>query len=270
MKKICVLIFFVTISCFLDAKQKVTSCLSLCAEFWDLDKPTPPAAEYALFRHYVAKASGPVLEPMCGSGRYLIALLEEGFTVDGFDASPFMIQALRTKCTQKNLSPQVKEQFFDAVSTKKKYDLIFIPDTSLCFFTDLQDVRKSLQKVYSLLRPGGIFVFDVQTTYSRWGQIGLWMGAAHKNAKGNTLIESALPLPIVNSVSPLLLRYELMVDNAVVKTEVEYYSARLYRPHEMDDLLGEVGFKKIKKMKAYDYKQSPSGEDAVVVYECIK
>jgi SAM-dependent methyltransferase len=249
---------------------QVTSCFSIGAEFWDLDKPLPYIPEYSLFRSYVQEAKGNILEPMCGAGRYLVPLYEEGFKIDGLDASPFMIDILRKKCIKKNIAPHIVEQFLELMPETKKYSLIFIPDTSICFFNDLDQVKKNLKKIYSLLERGGKFVFDIQTQYARWGEIGVWTGRAHRNKRGDMIIESSLPLEIKDSISTLLLRYEIMRDNKIIKTEMETYSARLYGPMQMDKLLKEVGFKRIKKIKAYDRKSAPGEKDPTIVYECRK
>src|SRR5271156_4569881 len=105
--------------------NKPTLYLNLCTEFFDLDKPIAAPEEYEFFRTYVAHSSGPILEPMCGSGRYLIPLLEAGYNVEGFDASPFMLQALHAKCAEKKITPQVWEQFLEGVPATKQYNLIF-------------------------------------------------------------------------------------------------------------------------------------------------
>src|SRR5438105_2330996 len=181
-----------------------------------------------------------------------------------------MLNLLRTKCAEKKLTAIVWEQFLELVSVQKKYDLIFIPDTSLCFFAELDHIKKIFQKLYSLLSPEGILVFDAQTLRARWGNIGIWSGKACKKSNGNIIIESTLPLPIEDSVSPLLSRYELMIGTEIVKTEMELYPARLYEPKQMKSLLKEAGFTKIKKIKAYDRKSKPSKLDEVIVYECKK
>ena len=61
--------------------------LSLCTEVYDLSKPNPEEDDYAFYRDYALKANGLILEPMCGTGRFLLPLLEEGFNVHGFDAA---------------------------------------------------------------------------------------------------------------------------------------------------------------------------------------
>lgn len=254
----------------MDITKKPTLYLGLCTEFWDLDKPTPPMQEYNFFRHYIAQSKGPILEPMCGTGRYYIAYLEEGFTLEGFDCSSFMLDALRKKCSKKNLSVCVWEQYIELVPETKQYDLIFIPDTSFCIFLEREHIKRCLEKFYALLLPGGTFVLDLQTEYSRPRNIGIWNGTAYLKDDGNTLIESVLYLPIKNSIISFILRYELMSKTELLKTEMEHYRIKLYQPGEMDELLQEVGFSQIKKIKAHHHGRLPSLHDDIVVYECIK
>lgn len=263
-----IMLFFVSY-CYSNLDSR-TTYLGLCTEFWDLDKPTPPAREYAFFRQYIAQASGPILEPMCGTGRYMIPFLEEGFKIDGFDASPFMFKALKENCAQKKLSPQIWEQYLEFMPETKQYGLIFIPDTSFCHFLSPLDIKNALRKIYSLLAPGGIFVFDLQTTSMKLENIGVWTGKMYKKANSSLLVENNLILPIENSVVPLLIRYELIHNNEILKTEMEYYRIKLYQSGEMDKFLKDIGFSHIKKIKAYYHGQSPSAHDEIIVYECIK
>jgi SAM-dependent methyltransferase len=250
--------------------NKLSLYLDLCTEFFDLDKPTASAQEYAFFRHYIKQSCEPILEPMCGSGRYLIPYLEEGFNVEGFDASPFMLNALHAKCKQKNLTPHVWEQFLEGVPATKQYNLIFIPDSSFCLFLDPAHIKMCLQKIYSLLKDGGTFVFDLETVYAVPARTNIWQGKAYKKRDGTIVMCSTLPLPIENSIATVVCRYELIDKTEVIKTEMEYFQIKLYYPTEMDALLREVGFSQIKKVAAYDHESMPSAQDYTIVYECIK
>lgn len=250
--------------------MKPTLYLSLCTEFFDLDKPTAPAEEYDFFRHYISKATGPILEPMCGTGRYLIPYLEEGFNVEGFDASPFMLQALHAKCAEKKLFPHVWEQFLEEVPNTKKYNLIFIPDSSFCLFLEPAQIATALQKMYDLLQPGGTFVFDVETVHAIPAKTGLWHGKAYKKPDGTTIISSTLPLGVENNIASVICRYELMEKTEIIKTEMEYFQIRLYYPDELEQILKNIGFKHVKQIEAYDQRNKPSAQDYTVVFECIK
>jgi hypothetical protein len=244
--------------------------LDICTEFFDLDKPIASLEEYAFFYHYLSQVQGPILEPMCGTGRYLIPYLEEGFNVEGFDASPFMLKVLYNKCAEKNLTPQVWEQFLEDVPTTKQYNLIFIPDSSFCLFLDFDHIKTCLHKIYSLLETGGTFVFDVETVYAVPDKVGVWQGKAYKKPDGTVVMCSTLPLPVENDIATVICRYELINKTEVVKTEMEYFQIRLHHPAEMDALLKEVGFSNIKKVAAYDHTATPSLYDYTIVYECIK
>jgi SAM-dependent methyltransferase len=250
--------------------NKPTLYLNLCTEFFDADKPQASLEEYAFFYHYLSQAQGPILEPMCGTGRYLIPYLEEGFNIEGFDASPFMLKALHDKCAQKNLKPHVWEQFLEDVPTAKQYNLIFIPDSSFCLFVDYKQIKMCLQRIYSLLNDGGTFVFDVETVYAVPDKVGIWQGKAYKKSNGNIIMCSTLPLPVENNIATVICRYELIDQTNIIKTEMEYFQIKLYHPTEMDALLKEVGFSHIKKVAAYDYTATPSVYDYTIVYECVK
>ncbi|HLJ31436.1 MAG TPA: class I SAM-dependent methyltransferase [Candidatus Babeliales bacterium] len=250
--------------------MKPSLYLGLCTEFFDLDKPVPTLEEYAFFHHYIAQANGPILEPMCGTGRYLIPYLQEGFDIDGFDASPFMLNALYRKCEQYNLKPHVWEQFLEEVSAHKLYNLIFIPDSSFSLFLDLIQIKTCLHTIYSLLEKGGTFVFDVESIYAVPDKVGMWHGKAYKKSDGTTIMCSVLPLPIENNIATAICRYELFDATEIIKTEMEYFQIKLYHPTQMDELLKEVGFSHVKKVAAYNHALEPSPYDYTLVYECTK
>lgn len=81
------------------------SYLNLGACYYDSIRAEPPEEAYAFYRSYASDSLGLILEPMCGSGLFLLPLVKEGFTVHGFDASPYMLASLHHKAQQQGLSP---------------------------------------------------------------------------------------------------------------------------------------------------------------------
>ncbi|KIA77543.1 hypothetical protein DB43_GE00240 [Parachlamydia acanthamoebae] len=73
----------------------------LCTEFYVLDNPHAPLDALRYYLACAAEANGSILEPMCGAGRFLIPLIEEGYDVTGFDNSPHMLEVCRNKCFEK-------------------------------------------------------------------------------------------------------------------------------------------------------------------------
>lgn len=68
----------------------------LSAIFYDLERPQINQEQFRYFSSYLKKDLQ-ILEPMCGSGRFLINLLKNGYKVDGFDLSKDMIELCQKK-----------------------------------------------------------------------------------------------------------------------------------------------------------------------------
>lgn len=243
---------------------------SLCTEFFDLDKPTAPYAEYNFYESYIKNTSGPVLEAMCGTGRYLIPFLEAKFDVHGFDASEFMLSALYAKCAAKNIKPQVWQQFLQDLNVSQRYNFIFITDSSFSLILEPKIILTCLQKLYDHLNPGGILVFDVETVNAEPVTTGTWLGKVHMRADGKYIILNTLPLPIKNQIGTVVCRYELVDGAQIIKTEMEYFQICLYQMGQLEEMLKAVGFSQVRCVKAYNRDMSPDSEDFTIVYECVK
>jgi SAM-dependent methyltransferase len=243
---------------------------NLCTEFFDLDKPTAPYEEYNFYLNYIQKTTGPVLEAMCGTGRYLIPFYEDDYDIHGFDASEFMLSALHTKCATKNIKPHVWQQFLQDLDIPERYNLIFITDSSFSLILDPTVIMTCLQKIYDHLNPGGIFVFDVETVHATPVTTGTWLGKVHTRSDGSYIILNTLPLPIKNQIGTVVCRYELVDGAKIIKTEMEYFQLRLYQMGELDAALKAVGFNHVRCIKTYNQNLSPDSGDFTIAYECMK
>ena len=250
--------------------KKLDNYLDLCTQVYDLSKPVPAKDSYDFYRKYVANAKGPILEPMCGTGRMLLPFLEEGFNVQGFDASQNMLSALHEKAKLKNLKPDVWQGFLEEMDRSEKYGFIFIPFGSLGLIPDLKTVHLCLKKIYDHLMEDGLFVFEVETLKSVPDQFNIWDGSVWERADGKTIILSGLPLPLKDNVGTIICRYELVDGNSLIQTEIEKYSIRLYEPGPLKEMLKAVGFRDIKIYKMFDKTKAPDAEDTEMVVECRK
>jgi Methyltransferase domain len=141
--------------------SRMNSYKKLCTEFYDLDKPAAPEDAFNFFLGYAEKITGPILEPMCGSGRFLIPLLERGFDIDGADASHYMLQACREHCSRKGLNPVLHEQFLEDIEMPRRYGLVIIPAGSFCLITERIAVEEGLKRIYDLMLPDSTFVLEI-------------------------------------------------------------------------------------------------------------
>jgi 2-polyprenyl-3-methyl-5-hydroxy-6-metoxy-1,4-benzoquinol methylase len=101
---------------------------SLCSEYYDIDKPHAPSDALSYYLTQALEVKGPILEPMCGTGRFLISLCKNGFSVTSFDSSPHMIFRCREKYEQEGISCTVKTASFEQFSSHDSYRLVMIPN----------------------------------------------------------------------------------------------------------------------------------------------
>lgn len=248
--------------------KNLSTYLSLCTEVYDLSKPNPPEDAYAFYRNYAMRANGPILEPMCGTGRFLLQLLEEGFNVHGFDASDHMLKALHAKAKAKNLEATVWKGFVEDLKKPEKYNLVFIPSGSFCLIIDPVIVKAALKTLYSHLNDSGIFLFEVETPQAV-PPLDVWRGSVWHKPNGQMIILSQLAT-MKDNVCNSIGKYELIDNNNIIHTEIEELKVRIYDPHELTAIIKNCGFKDVRVIKAFDHKAAPGTHDESIVYECRK
>lgn len=237
---------------------------------YDLSKPTPPEEAYAFYRSYIEASNGPILEPMCGSGRFLLPLLQEGFDVHGFDASQDMIHALHQKAGKQKIEINVWEGLIQDLKSTERYALMFIPSGSFGLIIDLEHIKRSLKVLFEYLKENGILLFEVETLKAVPTPIGVWQGSVWNLSKEQMILANYCSL-ISDDICTIIDRYELVAHNKIIETEIEQYKIRLYRDQSMlTKILHEIGFKHVRVVKAFDKTKCPDTEDEVLIYECIK
>ena len=248
----------------------MNSYKKLCAEYYDLDKPRAPNDALNFFLHYAEKTNGPILEPMSGSGRFLIPLLERQFDIDGSDASQHMLHNCRERCRSKGLNPILYEQFLDQIELPRQYGLVIIPAGSFCLITGETQIKESLKRIYALMLPGAKFVLEIERLESRPTDTGLWGGRWVERSDGaKILISWVSHYNEAERVSHRIHRYELIKDGQLLGIEYEEFNLRFYGSEEFQELLEATGFKEIKTFKAYQFR-APDEADESLIFECSK
>ena len=77
-----------------ELKQNYYS--SLCTEMYEILHEQAQPDELNFYLSYAEKGKK-ILEPLCGSGRFLVPFLERGFDISGMDLSEEMLDKLRKK-----------------------------------------------------------------------------------------------------------------------------------------------------------------------------
>ncbi len=245
---------------------------SLCTEYYDLHKPVLPDDEWHFYVHYAKLARGPLLEPMCGTGHFLIPLMQQGFEIEGFDASEAMLARLFEHSKSIGLIPTVWFGFVEDLAVKNRYALAFIPVGSFNLIDDISAVKTSLKALYDSLLPGGKLVLELMThSLAHKLEPNTWVDAEYDRADGKKIVVKTLYQPMVASVVCVVRRYMLHDDrDEIQELEIEEYALRFYTEAEILALLKEAGFATVTVVKAFQHGTLPDPEDVLVIYECMK
>lgn len=108
----------------------------------------------------------------CGTGRFIREMTKLGFPADGCDSSPEMLRVAR----QRNPTSQLLIDRLPELRKipPQKYAVFTCLYDTLNYLLSLEEVERALQRVFQLLLPGGLFIFDVvgiyycQTVLDRW------------------------------------------------------------------------------------------------------
>jgi len=243
----------------------------LCTQFYDIDKPVPTPSSLAFYMKYINKKTEPILEPMCGSGRFLIPILEKGFDIDGVDASSDMINACKIKISEKGLSTNLYEQFLDKLDLPRKYRLVFIPEGSLGLIIDENLLLASLKKIYNHMVSGGKFLVEIETPYAKPKEIGKTNVKTRERSDGLKIILSSSCVSYDESkkISTGISKYELFKNGELIETELEEFKVRYFDIEEFRNMLNSAGFNNIKIFKQYENVKPPLKEP-IVIFECEK
>lgn len=219
---------------------------SLSSEFYDIDKSHANAGELAFYLDEARRAGGAVLEPMAGSGRFLIPLREEGVDLDGFDASQAMVEGATRRLGLVGTPGYLSVDTFETFRPTRPYEMVMIPSESLSLLHTPEMVGSALRSIASWLQPGGHLVASferrTQITDSSWPWSGRWI----THPEGGFIVLSWLGrYDAKTHVNRSLLRYERVLDSKVLDTEMEEFNLRHYDQPELQELLLASGFSAI-------------------------
>jgi SAM-dependent methyltransferase len=113
-----------------------------------------------------------LLDLCCGTGQLSLHFLDNGYQVTGIDLSPAMLEYARQNCAAYIVTGQARFLQADAASYEvdNPVDLVISTFDALNHLPDLAALRGCFQSTFSALRPGGVFIFDLNTRLGlrRW------------------------------------------------------------------------------------------------------
>ena len=99
----------------------------------------------------------------CGTGSVAMLLAEKGLQVTAVDLSAEMLSEAAQKAADMENPPFFVCQPLQELQLPRGVDLAVCALDSLDYITDPNDCAEAIRRVYRVLNPGGIFIFDVNT-----------------------------------------------------------------------------------------------------------
>jgi len=246
-----------------EAKQNYYG--NLCTEMYEILHEKAPRDELNFYLSY-AKKEDKILEALCGSGRFLIPFMEQGFDIFGIDLSVAMLNKLKQK------APNAKVFQADILeySSKNRFDYIFISSGSVSLFTDINLCRKILGKIKEMLTPEGKFVFAVDTVADKCSDDNDYkISVTTKTKEGFDLIlknKNYYDEQSRTQFSPGI--YELYNGTELLQSEYMDFQTHLYKFGEMERLLKEIGFTNVKTYSSFSKDVAADDNCEMFLFEC--
>lgn len=238
---------------------------SLCTEMYEILHKEAPREELEFYLSY-AKKGQRILEPMCGSGRFLVPFAERSYDITGVDLSEEMLDKLRRK------RPEAKAVRADLTEYEpgEKFDYIFIPSGSLSLLTGLSVCKAVLGKLKELLAEGGKLVFAVETLGCRRpDDEDYQITASVKTREGLDLLLKTKHFydeETQTQFSPGI--YELYREGELLQREEMDFQTHLYRFGEMEEYLREAGFSSVQLFSSFQKDPAADSQCEMFLFEC--
>jgi SAM-dependent methyltransferase len=106
-----------------------------------------------------------ILDIACGEGSFAVEMSQKGFSVTGIDQSPRMIKLALEKNGDEGCGAKFFVKDMRELQFKEDFDLVTCFFDSLNYLLSVKDLMQTFKGVYQALRPGGHFIFDMNTIY---------------------------------------------------------------------------------------------------------
>lgn len=226
--------------------------------------------DHQYFIKKILDTRGSVLEIGVGTGRLFIDALNQGADIYGIDISPSMLEVLKGKLPAHE-HHRIEVQDICNFQLNRKYDLIIAPFRVFMHLISVEEQFEALERVYSHLKPGGIFIFDLFVPNLKMLHDGLDQQKDFEGEyePGKKLTRyTSLYADAVNQISHVLFKF-IWDEDGKEKTEEWKTDMRFFFRYEIEHLINQS---KLNLVKIFgDFEQHELNKDSKeFIVECFK
>ena len=222
------------------------------------------------YSELASRAKGQILELGCGTGRILIPLAREGYTITGLDASAAMLSVCRNKLSKEDVRTRERVTLVNGdmrnFQFQDEFGLVTVPFRAFQHLLTVEDQLKCLKRVREHITEKGNFVLDLfnpSMKYildeSRKEEFGR---EPSFEIPGGSTVTRRFRNPSVDLAAQIIdcrIIYRIEHPGGNIEERTHDFRLRYIFRYEAEHLLERAGFR-VKKVLG-DYRASPFGTD---------
>lgn len=207
-----------------------------------------------------------VLDLACGTGTLACLLAQRGYEVVATDGSEEMLtQAMEKAADLPGRPPLFLHQSMPRLRLIEPVDAVVSTLDSLNYLTRERDMRETFRRVYRWLRPGGQFLFDINSPYKlRRMDNGLWMDETE-----DTCCIWRTEFSQRTQVCTYWVDLFRLRPDGAWERDFEEHRERAWEPEALRAYLAEAGFAKI-AVSGDLTQRPPKPEEERLIFRCEK
>ncbi|MFA9558808.1 class I SAM-dependent methyltransferase [Evansella sp. AB-rgal1] len=135
------------------------------ASVYDALMEDVPYNQWMIYTKKFLKERSRILDLACGTGTLAILLQKQGYVVQGADISQHMLTIAEEKVRNEKTLIPLFQQDMRTLEGFHDLDGVTLFCDGLNYLREEDDVQDTFSRVATALRTGGVFLFDVHTTY---------------------------------------------------------------------------------------------------------
>lgn len=106
-----------------------------------------------------------ILDVACGEGSFAVAMAKLGYRVTGVDQSQRMIDLANKRAAESGAEIRLSVEDMRDLLFDAEFDLVTCFFDSLNYLLTIRDLQDAFKGAYRALKPGGLYIFDINTIY---------------------------------------------------------------------------------------------------------